>query len=167
VITDVSVPPSRVGVAGDELADALPVLKVQAGDLQLAADDGGIQGGFGVRAELPVDQVGGLGDDHAGGDQRPVVAFQQRPARVVVLVGAVSGGHQRAGVDDQLQESRPKPSASMSSASAACRPDVEEPMPAKTSRRRAPGSGSRSASRSTSKGWLLADTRNAPFIAAP
>jgi hypothetical protein len=67
----------------------------------LAAGDGGIQGDLGVRAELAVDQVGGLGDDQAGGDQRPLITFQQRPAHMMVLIGPVGGGPRRAGVDDQ------------------------------------------------------------------
>lgn len=52
-------------------------------------------------AELPADQVAGLGDDHRGSDERAGIGFQQLPAGLVVAVVAVRGGQQRAGVDEE------------------------------------------------------------------
>ena len=52
-------------------------------------------------AELPVDQVGSLRDDHGRGDQGTLVAFQQLPTGCMVLVGAIGRRDQRAGIDDQ------------------------------------------------------------------
>src|SRR5258706_2217023 len=129
--------------------------------------DGGIQAGLGLRSELAVDQVGGLGDDQGGGDQRPGVAFQQRPAGGMVLVGTVSGGHKRAGVNDQHYWSRPNPSASISSASAASRAEVDEPTPANASVRRGwPGGGSWAASRSAATWSVLWPRRAASASSA-
>jgi hypothetical protein len=57
--------------------------------------------GFRLGAELPVDQVGGLRDDHGRGDQGTLVALQQPPAGRVVPVSAIGRRDQRAGIDDQ------------------------------------------------------------------
>src|ERR1700678_2610932 len=76
----------QVSVGADQILDALPVGYVEIGHFQLAIDDGRVQAGFRLRAKLPVDQVGGLRDDHSCGDQGTLVALQQLPAGLVVLI---------------------------------------------------------------------------------
>ena len=73
----------------------------EIGHFQLAFDDGCVQAGFRFGAELPVDQVGGLRDDHGRGDQGALIALQQHPAGRVVSVGAIGRRDQRAGIHDQ------------------------------------------------------------------
>lgn len=85
----------QVSVGADQVLDALPVGYAEIGHLQLAIGNGRIQGGFRLRAELPVDQVGGLRDDHGRGDQGTLVALQQLPAGLVVLIGAIGRRDQR------------------------------------------------------------------------
>jgi hypothetical protein len=77
----------QVSVGADQVLDALPVGYAEIGHLQLAIDDGRVQAGFRLRAELPVDQAGGLRDDHGRGDQGTLVALQQLPAGLVGLTG--------------------------------------------------------------------------------
>jgi hypothetical protein len=91
----------QVSVGADQVLDALPVGCAETGHLQLAIDDGRVQAGFRLRAKLPVDQVGGLRDHHGRGDQGTLVALQQLPAGLVVLIGAIGRRDQRAGIDDQ------------------------------------------------------------------
>lgn len=91
----------QVSVDADQVLDTLPVGDAEVCYFQLAVDDGRVQAGFRLGAELPVDQVGGLGDDHGCGDQRTLVALQQFPASRVVPVGTIGRRDQRAGVHDQ------------------------------------------------------------------
>ena len=67
----------------------------------MAVDDGRVQAGFRFGAELPVDQVGGLCDDHGRCDQGTLVALQQFQASRAVLVGTIGRRDQRAGIHDQ------------------------------------------------------------------
>jgi hypothetical protein len=59
-----------------------------------------------------------------------VVLLEDGAAGCVVGVVAVGGGHQHAGVDDEHAQARPKPSASISSASRAVRPELDAPIAA-------------------------------------
>ena len=70
--------PSSGADGGDRCQEALPVDNAKVGYLQLAVDYGGVQTGFRLRAELPVDQVSGLRDYDGSGDQGTLIAFQQR-----------------------------------------------------------------------------------------
>jgi hypothetical protein len=81
--------------------DALPVVNAEVCHFQLAVDDGRVQAGFRFGTELPVDQVGGLCDDHGRGDQWTLVALQQFPASRVVLISTIGRRDQRAGIHDQ------------------------------------------------------------------
>jgi hypothetical protein len=44
----------QVGIGTDEILDSLPVGRAEVSYFQLALDDSGIQGGFCLRAKLPV-----------------------------------------------------------------------------------------------------------------
>ncbi len=91
----------QVSIGADQVLDALPVGYAEIGHLQLAIDDGRVETGLRFRTKLAIDQVGGLRDDHGRGDQGTLVALQQLPAGLVVLIGAISRRDQRAGIDDQ------------------------------------------------------------------
>jgi hypothetical protein len=80
--------------------DALPVGDGKVGHFQLALDDGRVEASLRFGAKLPVDQISRLCDDHGRGDQRTLVALQQRPASRVVPVGAIGRRDQRAGIHD-------------------------------------------------------------------
>lgn len=61
------------------------------------------------------------------------VAVDENSDAFPVGVVAVSGGNEHAGVYDQHDQSRPNPSARISSASRALRPDIDAPIPANAS----------------------------------
>jgi len=61
--------------------------------------------------------------------------LQQLPAGRAVGIASIGGSEQHAGVDDQRQ--RPNPSASVSSALAAVRPEFDAPSATNPSLRRA------------------------------
>lgn len=121
---------TQIAVPVDELADAAPVGNRERLDNDHAVDDRRVQGDLAVGPDLTIDEVGRVGDDETSGDERAVVVLEQGPAGCVIGVVAVGSGHQHAGVDDEHAQERPKPSASISSASRAVRPDVEAPIPA-------------------------------------
>ena len=91
------------GVGLDEVADAFPVVATEGLDPEVTIDDGRIERGFGFGAELAIKQVGGLGDDHGGGDERAGVTV------VVATVALISSGDQHAGVDDQHDSAAAEP----------------------------------------------------------
>ena len=84
--------------------------------------------------------------------------LQQLAAGCVVGVAAIGGSKQHAGVDDQRQ--RPNPSASMSSASAAVRPELDAPIATNPSLRRAGmcSASTRAASSSAVTDWRAASS---------
>jgi hypothetical protein len=58
------------------------------------------EAGFGGGSELPADEVGGLGDDESGRNQRARV-LDRADAKFVIGVGVVGGGEQNARIDDE------------------------------------------------------------------
>lgn len=56
--------------------------------------------GLGLRAEIPVDHVTGLGQDRGRDDQRLIAAGKPVPALGVMSVAAVSQRHKHVRVDD-------------------------------------------------------------------
>ena len=62
---------AHVGASGHQVPDPHPVLTAEFCDVQLSTDDRRVQPRLGGGAELTVDQVCGLGDDHRGGHERP------------------------------------------------------------------------------------------------
>lgn len=67
-----------------------------------------------------------LGEHRLGGDQRARMRLEQVATDLMRLIAPVGRDEQHAGVDQQGQ--RPNPPASISSASAAVRPDVDSPI---------------------------------------
>jgi hypothetical protein len=65
----------QVSVSADQVLDALPVGDAEVCYFQLAVDDRRVQAGFRLGAKLPVDQVGGLCDDHGRGNQGTFIAL--------------------------------------------------------------------------------------------
>ncbi len=92
---------AQVGVGDDESTDALPVLSEEVLHEKSAVVDRGVQGGLGARAELAIDQVRGLSDDHGSRDERSRVRLEEVSTGRVVGITAVGRSHQRAGVDDE------------------------------------------------------------------
>jgi hypothetical protein len=136
----------EVGVALDKLADPGPVGDGEDFDCQLLGGERTVERRLGWRAELPIDQPAGLSDDQRRRDKGTGMAFKQLLATLVIRVGGISDGDDDIRIDEKAQ--RPNPSASRSSSSAARRPLVERPRPAKLSLRR---TGNRSASTSPAR----------------
>lgn len=110
----------EICVALDELASSFPVRDGQGLDDETPLDDIGEQRRFAGGPALAGDQKSRFGDDETGGDQRTGSGFEERLAGLVVRVALVRGRDERTSVDDQHRlQSRPNPSASNSSASAA------------------------------------------------
>jgi hypothetical protein len=89
----------------------------------------------GLTTELSCDQVRGLGDDEMARDKL-IGRLNDFDAGDVVGVSVVRCGEKDSGVNDEHDQSRPNPSANISSASRAPRPDVDEPIPTNASLRR-------------------------------
>ena len=147
-----------IGVLNSERCDSSPIGCRERLDANLAGRRGLVQRGFGRRSELPVDQPSGLGDHEPGRDERSGMRLQQLPAGPVVGIASIGGSEQHAGVDDQRQ--RPNPSASMSSASAAVRPELDAPIATNPSFRRPwmCSASTRAASSSAVTDWRAASS---------
>ena len=85
--------------------------------------------------ELSCNQVRGLGDDEMARDKL-IGRLNDFDAGDVVGVSVVRCGEKDSGVNNEHDQSRPNPSANISSASRAPRPDVDEPIPTNASLRR-------------------------------
>ena len=73
----------QVPVVLDELVDPYPIGLHKIRDVNLALGDRLEEQGLGSGAELPTDQVGRLGDDQPGRDDRARRAGEQRRTRLV------------------------------------------------------------------------------------
>jgi hypothetical protein len=69
--------PGRGGLTGALAADQRPPHAAAAPGKGKGKDGPGVLLAPGARAGLPVEQAGGLGDDHAGGDRLPGVGGQR------------------------------------------------------------------------------------------
>jgi hypothetical protein len=98
---DVSSAQRQRGIVGDQFAHPSPVDVGEVFDAQLAVDDRTVERRLGRRAELPADQVGGLGDDQRSGDKWLGLVLEQCSAGLVCRIVAVGGRQQRTGVDEQ------------------------------------------------------------------
>lgn len=104
-------------------------------DADLAAGDRAEEACLGFGTKLSADEVCRLGDDERRRSQLGG-GLKQCRAGEMVRVSLVGSRYEDAGIDEQRCRSRPNPSASISSASDAARPDLEDPMPTKLSLRR-------------------------------
>lgn len=77
--------------------NSLPVAGQDVFDAEGPVDDRLVEGRFGVWAELPVDQVGRLSNHERGGDELPVVALEQRAARLRRQLVHTTGRQRRQG----------------------------------------------------------------------
>ncbi len=91
----------QVAILGDELRDADGVAGMQWLDREAAAGKVAEEANLGLPAQPGFDQVGDLGDDKGGDDERPRVGFEQLKTGGVMGVVGVDVGVERPGVDDQ------------------------------------------------------------------
>lgn len=89
----------HVAVFGDELGNANRVIGVQRLDREAAAGEIAKEADLGFPAETRLDQIGDLGDDEGGDDERPRMGLEQLQAGGVVGVVGVDVGIERPGVD--------------------------------------------------------------------
>lgn len=61
---------AQIGVLDNEITDSPPVIGGQRFEMQLLVEDRLVEQRLDARAELAVEEVGGLGDDHGGRSQR-------------------------------------------------------------------------------------------------
>jgi hypothetical protein len=139
----------EVVVTGDELGDPERIGGVDRLERQAARGEIAEETDLGVPAEAGGDQVGDLGDDQGGDDERSRMGLEQCEAYGVVVVVSVDVGVERTGVDDQRDGS--VSARRISSMRAETSPRPLRPAPAAPRRRRfsAPRSAA-SASRVTS-----------------
>ncbi len=139
-MSQASVPPRRslvieitapldVLVAVDELSHPRPICTGHRLDCECMFDDRGVQRDLAGGADLTIDQIGSLGDNHRGGDERTVIGSNNE------LQAAKSGSLRSAAATStplstiNTSQDCPNPSASISSTSRAVRPDVDAPIP--------------------------------------
>lgn len=91
----------QIAVLGDEFGNALGVCGVQRLDDQFPLGEVTQEPDLGLPAEPGCDQVGDLGDDEGGNDERPGVTLQQLETGGVMSVVSVDVGIERPGVADQ------------------------------------------------------------------
>jgi hypothetical protein len=91
----------QVAIFGDELGHANRVVGMQRLDREAAAGEIAEEADLGFPAETRLDQVGDLGDNEGGDDERPRMGLEQLQAGGVVGVVGVDVGIERPGVDDQ------------------------------------------------------------------
>lgn len=94
-------PERKVAVAPDQLGDAQPVRRGHGLDGERPARKVPEKADLRDRAEPSGQEVGDLGDDQGGDEQRTGMGLEQLEARGVVRVVSVDVGVQRPGVDDQ------------------------------------------------------------------
>jgi hypothetical protein len=91
----------QVTVFGDELSDANRVAGVQWLDCKAPAGKVAEEANLGLPAQARPDQIGDLGDDKGGDDERAGMGFQQLKAGGVMGVVGVDVGVEGPCVDDQ------------------------------------------------------------------
>lgn len=123
------------GVPVDEFGDAAPVGLVQVLNDKFTRRERAEEGRLGSRTELSRDEVARLGDHQPGRDERFALLREKAGARRMVRIVGVGRGQDDTRVDDQRRHVRPKPSASMASASRAVRPVLDAPSATKPGRR--------------------------------
>ena len=109
----------------------MPVAGRQRLDLDLAIGDSAKEARLELRPQLTTDQIRGLRDDERRSAEPITIMADEVGAGLMVWICRVGSRQEDAGIDDQCKRSSPKPSASMLSASAARRPELEVPMATK------------------------------------
>jgi hypothetical protein len=91
----------EVVIARHELGDADGVGRVHRLEHETSAGEVAEEPDLGLPAESRADQIGDLGDDEGGYDERPGVGLEELRAGGVMGIVGVDVGVQRAGIDDQ------------------------------------------------------------------
>lgn len=133
--TGVGTAEGKVDVLFDEIGDTVQIGPGQRLDHHIALRDRSEERRFCSGPELSCNQVRGLGDDEMARDKL-IGRLNDFDAGDVVGVSVVRCGEKDSGVNNEHDQSRPNPSANISSASRAPRPDVDEPIPTNASLRR-------------------------------
>lgn len=94
-----------VGVALNEHADTLPIVRRDRLDTQVAIDYGDVERRLGLSTELPAHEVGSLSDNHGSRHQRTEVLPDEGDAFDVEPVLPIGGRDQDSGVDDEHDRS--------------------------------------------------------------
>lgn len=136
--TGVGTAEGKVDVLFDEIGDTVQIGPGQRLDHHIALRDRSEERRFCSGPELSCNQVRGLGDDEMARDKL-IGRLNDFDAGDVVGVSVVRCGEKDSGVNNEHDQSRPNPSANISSASRAPRPDVDEPIPTNASLRRGRG----------------------------
>jgi hypothetical protein len=91
----------QVAVLGDELGDADRVACVQRLDEEVTGGEVAEEANLRLPSESGADQIGDLGDDERGEDERPRMGLEQLQAGRMMVVVGVDVGVERPGVEDQ------------------------------------------------------------------
>lgn len=126
----------QVAVPGDKLGDPKPIAGAKRLDDEAPRPQVAEEADLGLPAEAGADQIGGLGDDESGDDERVGIRFEQLPAGEMMGVVSVDVGIEGAGVEDQGDGAISEPRTSLIRSEVSRRPLW--PVPAARKCRRPP-----------------------------